>query len=57
MLQMSSQEGQKIISEENFPLLRISVSSFPHFLHLILSTKVLQRSDLKAEPIEFTDNT
>ena len=57
MLQMSSQEGQKIMSEENFPLLKISVSLFPHFLHLILSTKILQRSDLKAESIEFTDNT
>ena len=57
MLQMSSQEGQKIMSEENFPLLKISVSLFPHFLHLILSTKVLHRSDLKAESIEFTDNT
>ena len=57
MLQMSSQEGQKITYEENFPLLKISVSPFPHFLHLILSTKVLQRLDLKTKSIEFTDST
>ena len=45
------------MSEENFPLLRISVSLFPHFLHLILFTKILQITDLKAESIEFTDST
>lgn len=47
LLHMSSQNGQNNTSSENFPLRRISVSMFPHFLHLVLCMMSLTIFDLK----------